>query len=281
LSVLALSATAVATAQAPEPPANDAYLNSLELNEPGTPLDHRHTLRDERDTTLATTQADIFDPPQSGGPAELTNCHDVNYGTTIWYDLHPEANGTISIRTSGYDNVITIYEFDPETLKPDLDTSHCVHRGDFPSEQLVRTVKKGRSYTVQIGGVNGIGGSMEVLFDYAFEKLTKLAADATLTAGGLPNGIELKGLSVATSKKATVAVKCDGHCKPQTKKNRATQNFPSLNGVQMPAGSQLQIRVTAPHSIGVYIQYNVGKGSFKKITRCLKPGSKTPRRKCQ
>lgn len=281
LSVLALGATAVATAQAPEPPANDNYLNSLELNQPGTPLDHKHTLRDVRDTTLATTQPDIFSPPQSGGGDELTSCGDAVYGKTIWYDLHPDKNGTISIRTLGYDNVIALYEFDPETLKPKVNSSHCVNRGDIPSEQMVRKVKRGTSYTVQIGGVNDAGGSMEVLFDFALETLKKLTAEATLTAGALPGGIELKGLTVATSKKATVSVKCDGHCKPQTKKNKAKQSFPSLNGVQMPAGSQLEIRVTAPSSIGVYIRYDVGAGKFKKITRCLKPGSKTPRKKCR
>lgn len=281
LSVLVLGATAVAAAQSTKAPANDAYLKSLELNQPGTPLDYKHTLRDVRDTTHATTQADIFDPPQSGGGAEVTKCQGTRYGTTIWYDLHPQADGTISIRTSGYDNVITLYEFDPDTLKPDVDHKRCVHRGDFPSEQLVRKVRRGKSYTVQIGGVNGIGGSLEVLFDYAMAKLTKVAADATLTASALPDGIMLRSLTVATSKKATVAVKCGGHCKPVRKKNRATQRFPSLKGVRMPAGSQLTLRITAPNSIGVYIRYDVGRGSFKKITRCLKPGSKTPRRKCQ
>ncbi|MEA2166901.1 MAG: hypothetical protein QOF76_201 [Solirubrobacteraceae bacterium] len=281
LAVLALGGTAVAAAQDAEPPANDAYLNSLELNQAGTPLDHTHTLRDVRDTTNATTQTDIFNPPESGGGAEDTICHNVSYGKTVWYDVHPDKDGTVSIRTSGYDNVITFYEFDPDTLIPDAGTKHCVNRGSFPSEQMVRNVKKGKSYTVQIGGVGDVGGSLEVLFDYAYEKLAKLAADATLTAGATPNGIELKGLSVKTSKKATVSVKCGGHCKPQSKKNHAVENFGALKGVKMPAGSKLQIRVTAPKSIGVYIEYRVGAGSFKKVTRCLKPGSKTPRKTCR
>lgn len=285
LTLLALSVTGAATAdprQAPATaPANDAYLESLALNQPGTRLDGTHTLRDVRDTTLATTQADLFDPPQSGGGAEVTSCRGVSYATTVWYDLHPHADGTISVRTSGYDNVIALYRFDRDTLKPDVDGKRCVNRGDFPSEQLVAKVKRGRSYTVQIGGVNGVGGSLEALFDYAREKLARLAADATLTAGSTPAGIELKGLRVATSRKATVAVRCDGHCRPRSEQGAKVQKFPSLKGVRMPAGSKLQIRVTAPSSIGVHIQYNVRRGSFQKVTRCLRPGSKKPRRKCQ
>jgi hypothetical protein len=284
LAVLALSMLATtgrAAADPPAPPANDAYLNSLQLNQPGSPLNRTDTLRDVRDTTSATTQSDIFDPPSSGGSAESTTCADVTYGATIWYDFHPDADGTMSVRTSGYDNVIALYPFSRATLEPNLDKKHCEHKGDFPSEQLVLPVKKGKAYTVQIGAVNGVGGSMEVLFDFAVKALKRLTASATLTAAAETNGIELRGLSVETSPKAKVTVNCGTHCRPQTKRHHATETFPSLSGVRMPAGSQLHIRVTAPKTIGVFIAYHVHRGSFTKVTRCLRPGSRKPRKKCR
>lgn len=284
LAVVALSllaTTGAAGADPPPAPDNDAYLNSLQLNQPGTPLNRTDTLRDVRDTTSATTQADIFNPPSSGGDAEATTCDDAAYGATIWYDFHPDVDGTMSIRTSGYDNVIALYPFSRDTLEPNLDEKRCVHKGNFPSEQLVAPVKKGGAYTVQVGAVNGIGGSMEVLFDYAATVLKRLTASATLTAAAQPDGVELRGLTVATSRKAKVRVDCSSHCRPKTKRHHATETFPYLNGVYMPAGSHVHIRVTAADSIGVYIRYDIHRGSFTKVTRCLKPGSRKPHKKCR
>src|SRR5262249_35485337 len=76
-----------ATAAAPSPPVNDNYLASLNLNKPGSPLDRKDTLRDERDTTAASIQPDILSPPSHGGPAELTGCNGVGESGTVWYDF--------------------------------------------------------------------------------------------------------------------------------------------------------------------------------------------------
>jgi hypothetical protein len=266
-------------AEAADAPVNDAYLNSLQLNAPGKPLNHKDTLRDVQDTTAATVQTDLFDPPSNGGPAEVTTCHGTSYGQTVWYDFHPDANGTMSIRTSGYDNVITLYTFDRDTLEPHK--RRCMHRGDFPSEQLVAPVKEGRAYTVQIGGVGTNSGSLETLFDFAVTVLKRLRAEATLTAAAEPGGIELRGLTVSTVKKARVAVSCSSRCRRKVKQGSRKYEFRNLKGVHMPAGSRLRIRVTAPKSIGVYIAYNIRSGSFTKVTRCLRPGSRKPRRKCR
>src|SRR5271155_3047643 len=91
VALVALVATAFGTmsasASAPAPPANDNYLTSLNFNEPHTPLNRVDTLRDMRNTTAATVQSDIFNPPLHGGPAELTGCNGVSEGKTIWYDF--------------------------------------------------------------------------------------------------------------------------------------------------------------------------------------------------
>jgi hypothetical protein len=61
--VMAVPVTAAAA-----PPANDNYLSSAGLNSPGSRLDRTHTLQDVgRDTTGATVQSDLFNPPKSGG----------------------------------------------------------------------------------------------------------------------------------------------------------------------------------------------------------------------
>ena len=58
-------------------------LDSLRLNDPGSRLERRDTLRDVRDTTNATVQSDVFSPPQSGGPAERTDCKGTSFGKTV------------------------------------------------------------------------------------------------------------------------------------------------------------------------------------------------------
>src|SRR5690242_6606687 len=70
LTLLALTAPQAFAA----PPINDNYLSSLRLNDPGSRLDRTNTLVDNRAAAEATTQADVFAPPRSGGPAEQTTC---------------------------------------------------------------------------------------------------------------------------------------------------------------------------------------------------------------
>jgi hypothetical protein len=270
-----------ATAQAPTPPANDAYLNSLVLNQPGTPLNRKDTLRNVQNTSLATTQTNLFDPPGGkNGGAEVTDCDGTGYGKTIWYDFHPDADGTMLVRTSGFENVITLYTYNEKTLKPDVGTSKCATKADNTFAQLDSSVKKGKSYTIQIGGVDDAGGKLVTLFDYQVKALKKLSADATVTGKGATGGIAVKTITVKTTKKAKVVLTCGGRCKKQTKTHKATEKF-NLGGVVMPVGAKLTIRVTAPKMIGVYIQYTIKPSSFAKKTLCLQPGSNRPRKKCQ
>src|SRR5260370_2806761 len=155
-----------ATAQAPSPPVNDAYLASLHLNRPGTKLDHVHTLRDPPVTTAATVQSDIFNPPSHGGPPEFAGCGEVSEGKTIWYDFYPDADGLVRIRTSGFDTVMAVMPYDTKTLLPDNGQRQCAVSMTTNSKELFYKVKAGRAYTIQIGGGNGEGRMLEFLFDY-------------------------------------------------------------------------------------------------------------------
>jgi hypothetical protein len=117
-------------------------------------------------------------------------------------------------------------------------------------------------------------------FDFIPTPPRRLSANATLTASPTSNGVQLLGLSVSTARAATVSVDCGGFCQSQSKSKQATETFPNLHGVRMPAGSTLTIRVTAKHSIGVLIQYHIVKGNFHKQTFCTEPGSRKPRTSC-
>ena len=275
-------------------PVNDNYLSSLELNGPHTPLNHTATLKDVRNTGGATVQTNIFSPCGlsrcPSGPAEVTSCQGVNYGATIWYDFYPQANGSVSIRTSGFDNVISLYSFNSKTLVPDVANHVCIHQGNFPSEQLVSHVVGGDDYTIQIGGVVGPSGpaatgQLEMLFDYVLTKTPRLQATSTLTANASSTGISVLSLTVTSSHRgAHVAVTCGNACRGTSKNIPAhgstTVQFPQLKGKALSVGTKIEIRVTAPKTIGAFIQYTVQKGNFSKQTRCLEPGSTTPRTTC-
>lgn len=287
-----------ALASASTPPINDNYLTSLEINRPHHRLDRVHTLKDVRDLTAATVQGNIFNPCGQAscppGPPEVTSCNGVNYGQTVWYDFYPDANGTVSIRTSAlFDSVTTLYTFNNNQNSPNYllpsGNRRCT-TSSFGSGQLIAPVKKGQAYTFQIGGVpssqnpSGVSGPIEMLFDFFVPPPRRLSAQATVKARALSTGIQLLDLTVSTARGAHIQVSCGGFCRTESKSvpkfGQSTLDFPGLNGVRMPAGSKLKILVTAAHSIGQLIQYNILPGNFTKQTFCTEPGSKKPRRQC-
>ncbi|MFI5003418.1 MAG: hypothetical protein ACHQE6_00245 [Solirubrobacterales bacterium] len=266
-----------ATAAAPAPPVNDAYLESLNLNKPGSALDRHNELRDVRDTTAATVQSDIFSPPSRGGPPELTGCNGVGESGTIWYDFFPDANGIVRIRTSAtFGTIMAVMPYDPKTLLPDNSQRRCAVNQTTMASELFYNVQAGRAYTVQIGGVEGAAGSIEFLFGYVVP-LKRLQAEATLAAQPLAGGVRVVSLAVKAPRRARVEVRCTRGCSPQATTAR-TVGFPRLGGAVLPDGAALKIYVTAKNQIGAYIEYRIGHGSFTKIQRCLAPGSKKPKR---
>ena len=287
-------ATTATVGAAVAPPDNDSYLGSLELNRPGSKLNRTQTLVSIVDTSAATVQPNIFDPcgmaACPAGPAEVTNCNGLDYGNTVWYDFYPDADGLVSIRTSGFDNVITLYRFNRSTLLPDASRRQCVHQGSFPSEQLAAHVRKGLAYTFQIGGVadsTGVpaGGPLQTQFDYSVIPPSSLRADSTLTARATSTGIAIVDLTVSTSHRgARVEVECPGHCRRETrtipKHGSTTLDFHGLTGLSLPAGAQVVIRVSAPHMIGAAIRYDILAGNLSKNQFCTEPGSRKLRRTC-
>ncbi|MEA2356020.1 MAG: hypothetical protein QOD61_2149 [Solirubrobacteraceae bacterium] len=259
-------------------PVYDNYLSSLRLNDPGKPLEPALTLVDHPNTTGTSVQSDIFNPPMSGGPAEPTVCQGASYGSTIWYDFHPDRNGAVRIRASGYDNVISLMEFSQTTLLPDLAHRLCVVNLTTMIHELDAPVLAKHHYTIQIGGVGGAAGLLEFLFDF-LPQITRISADAQLKAVALSTGIRIRSLSVSAPRGVRVEVRCTRGCAPQVK-TAPPFTFPRLGGVRLSAGARLQIFATAPGAVGAYIEYRIRRGDFSKVTRCLAPGSRVPRVSC-
>jgi hypothetical protein len=293
-----------AASYAQSAPVNDPYLQSLRLNDPGSRLERRDTLRDTRDTTNATVQTDVFSPPQSGGPAELTACNGASFGKTVWYDFYPDVSGLARLRASGFDTVLAVVPFNRRSARPNFDSALCSNASSSTTEEFLVEVRRGGSYSIQVGGVNNAGGPLEFLFDFladtdgdgvldTADRCRALAGTtrnngcprrpnvaATLRARPTANGIELAGLSVRAARGSRVAVRCSSGCPRQVKRARSTVAFPALQGLELVAGTRLEIRVTRPGSFGAFIRYTILPGNFTKIERCMNPGSSRVRRRC-
>ncbi len=279
-ALLAIGATTAmtATAAAPAPPINDNYLQSLNINKPGTALNRTEEITDVRDTTAATIQPDIFNPSSHGGPPEFTGCNGTAESGTVWYDFYPDANGIVKIHTSAsFGTIVAVVPFDPKSLLPDESQRHCAVSQPTAASELLENVQAGKSYTVQIGGVAGSAGSIQFLFGY-FVKLPRLHAEATLAAAPLGSGIKIVSLSIEAPHKAHVEVRCTRGCRPQATTARSV-GFPRLRGAVLPNGSSLKIYVTGKNAIGTYIEYRIHRGArpFTRTERCLAPGSKKPK----
>ena len=157
--VTGVAAATTAGAAAPEPPPiNDNYLTSLNLNNPHTKLNREDTLTDVRNTSAATVQSDILSPQP--GPAELTGCEGVSEGKTMWYDFFPDANGFMRVRTSAtFGTVMAVMPYNPTTLLPENNERVCAVNEPTKAGELFASVQAGKSYTVQIGGVDEAGAA--------------------------------------------------------------------------------------------------------------------------
>jgi hypothetical protein len=274
--LLATGATTAmtATAAAPAPPVNDSYLDSLNINKPGSPLNRTETLRIETETAGATVQSDILSP--QAGPPELTGCDGASEGKTVWYDFFPNANGAVEIETSAaFGTVMAIMPYNTKTLLPENSQRQCAVNQPTATQKLLVNVKAGKAYTLQVGGVESAGGPVEILFNYLVE-LKRLQAETTLTAQPLATGVRVVSLAVSAPKKARVEVRCTRGCRPQATTAR-TVRFPGLGGAVLANGAALKIYVTAKNEIGAYIEYRIDHANFTKIQRCLAPGSKRPK----
>jgi hypothetical protein len=306
VACLALLAAGSAPAVA-APPTNDNYLQSLRLNEDGSRLERRDTLRDVRDTTEATTQSDVFNPgpngqPGGGGPPEPTTCASSTYGKTVWYDMYPDVNGLVRLRANGFNTVIAVVPFSRSSGAPNFGARQCADASAGPAEEFLVYVRGGRAYTIQIGGVNNAFGSLEFLFDFLADTdgdrvldaddecprspgtrrngcPVRISAEVNFRAQPTGNGIRFVSFRVVASRGARVQVICPG-CGRQVRK-AGTVGFPRMRGRSLSAGSKIVVRATKRGAIGRHITYRVVRGNIRgPVNRCMNPGSRRPRRRC-
>ncbi|HEX4109133.1 MAG TPA: hypothetical protein VHX88_13430 [Solirubrobacteraceae bacterium] len=274
-----LLAALPAAAQAPSAcgntavPCNDNYLASYDLNgqSPKDPLNSTDTLVDKENLADATTQTDIFSPPNSGGPAEVTGCAGQPEEHTVWYDFYPQANGLVQVQTSAtFGTVIAMMPFNTSTLQPDTSARTCKVNAVANAQTYQAYVKPGTAYTIQVGSEGAAAGPVEMKFDYYIT--AKVTASATLEAVPLSTGVKLVGLTVQASKGSSVRVACTRGCRAQTK-HGASVSFPSLKGDRLAAGATVKIFVTKKNATGAYIAYKIKRGNFSKSQSCLSPGT--------
>lgn len=304
--LVALCALVVPTVALAVIPSNDDYLKSTTINRADTRLT-REEVKTSVDTTEATVQADVFVPGTNpGGGPENTTCKGRSFGKTVWYDLHPDVDGALEIQTGGFDVAVNVYEFDNRTAKI-LDNVGC---SAVPGTQdfIVPRIEGGRHYTVQVGGLDAgmgpVGGVLGLSFqffadrdgDNVFDPLDncpdepgvrahggcppELVATPKLTATPTGTGIIVKSLSVSASKGSKVEVRCRRRCSGHQARTAGVVSFPLLRGRAVPAGAAIEIFVTKAHSIGRYVRYDVVRGNFKRVDRCLRPGSRKPQKTC-
>lgn len=304
LVALALPGAALAVA-----PVNDDYLKSTPINRPDTRVP-REDVKTSVDTTEATTQPDLFLPGTAagGGGPENTTCQGRAFGKTVWYDLHPDVDGALEVQTGGFNVAINLYEFDNRSAKilRAVDCSSATGTQDFiPGTRL----KAKRHYTIQIGGLDEgagpLGGVLGISFQFfadrddddVFDPLDacpdlpgvraaggcppELRSTPKLTATPTATGIIVRKLSVSAPKGAKVEVRCRRRCSGHQVRTAGVVSFPLLRGRALPAGAAIEIFVTKPKAIGTYVRYEVVRGNFKRVDRCLRPGSHTPRKKCK
>lgn len=157
-----------------DPPRNDNYLSSFTI----IALPQREfptSWSDAQDTSLATTQSDVFDfdksgNPLGGGPPETTRCGQTEFSKTVWYDYAPPISGGVELTTSGFATAITVYEYDPATSRITREVACQVGGPNGEDFVLPREALAQHYYTVQVGGV-GAGASAAagaLAFHFAF-----------------------------------------------------------------------------------------------------------------
>lgn len=318
LAVVALliAVTPVAPAQA-APPRNDNYLASLRINDGTGALPAR--FGETVDTTEATTQPDLFDPSRDGQPfggsgPEPTSCAEAaSYAATVWYDFVPPTPGAVTFTTTGFDSVIAVYEFDLETAQlGKLIVCQNKSAGVVERRAIQRPLRAGRSYTVQVGGVNGAAGLLDLAFEWfpdrdgdeVFDEAPDKCADlpGIPAFGGCPPvvrgsprltvvrtgaAVRVQRLVVDRGDRgARIRVSCR-RCGPAVRARvtrGGTLRLGGFEGRTVAAGDRIEVRLTRPRSgsgrfrngaIGRVVRWPITSAGLgpSKVT-CTRPGSR-------
>jgi hypothetical protein len=295
---------AVAPAAHAAPPDNDDYLAATALNAPGSEMPRDTVTSPATDTSEATLQADLLDPPSVGGPPEPSACGQSPLDHTVWFRFFPDVAGDIRLQALGYDATLALVPFSA-VESPFPQGYDCANRRDDAIETLNRPVESGASYAVQAGGAAGATGTLQVNFTFLPDRDRDGVTDEQDkcprrpgTANGCPprigaginysydsgprGGVFLYLIVRGAPRGAHVQIRCSRGCRRQRLKVRSkVTRVKSFRGRFMPAGTRVEVRVTKRGYIGDYRAFTVAGGEVTLTDRCLPPGSTVPRRTCK
>jgi hypothetical protein len=280
LAAVAGLATAFPASSAAAQPPNDHYLASTTINRADGALPTEYV--DAVDTTLATTQADLFDPnrdglPFGGGPPEPVACPGgTPLNRTVWWDFALPVPGGVEITATGIDTVVAVHEWSARTSLITR-TLACQNADPAPAEivRLRARLEGGGNYTVQVGDATSAGGPVELRFRYfpdadgdgtLDEEPDKCPDLAGIRAfGGCPpvvrggpriayqrlagGGIRIASLFVdRLARGSRVQVRCRrcGGSIDRTARRRGTLRLDGFAGRVLQAGDRIELRIRRP-----------------------------------
>jgi hypothetical protein len=283
-AVLALApGTAAAQSDAP----GDSYLNAFRLNS-GTddkpqPLPATGASFGG-DTTSYGTQADIYNPPRSGGVAEPNTCASTSYGRTAWAWLFTSRWAQADVRASGaFDSVLAVMPFtSPRTPRLQVRGGVCVNRSNGATDDFGddRPILAPGWYAIQVGGVAGAGGQVGVTVALAEPPRVnaRVRASAKRRAGGAAVTVRVSAPRGARLAFACVRRSC---ALPRSRTVTRTGARTYLSRAAVANGARLELRVTRAGHIGAYFAWEVRNGRLGRVlARCIEPASTRPRKSC-
>jgi hypothetical protein len=286
-------ATLPAPAIAQSDAAGDSYLGAIRLN-PGNP-DKPDPLPAAGasmsvDTSSYGTQADIYNPPSSGGITEPNRCPPTRYGRTAWAWLYTKKWVRADVRASGaFDSVLAVMPFtSPRSPKLSPGSGACVNRStdtteDFGEDQPILAPGW---YAVQAGGAvdaNGQAGGGRLDVAVKLGEPPRVPAQTRASAKRAAAGGAAVTLKVNAPRGARLAFSCTRRkCRLPRERTVSRAGMRSyLRGRMVPSGARLELRVTRAGHIGDYFAWNVRNGRLGRVlTRCMEPASTRPRGRC-
>lgn len=270
----------------------DSFLGAIRLN-PG-PEDKPDPLPAAGasfsvDTSSYGTQADIWNPPRSGGIQEPNRCPPTRYGKTVWGWLYTKKWVRADVRAGGaFDSVLAVMPFtSPSKPKLSPGSGACVNRSTGTSEDFGtdQPILAPGWYAVQAGGVEDAsgqptGGSLTVSVALGEPPRLGSKAAASSRRKGAAASVDV---SVDAPRRARIAFSCrQGTCKlPRARVVSRAGKRKYLRRQSVPNGAVLALRVTRPGYIGDYFAWRVKNGRLGRVSsRCLEPASTRPRSRC-
>jgi hypothetical protein len=305
IALAALPASAGAQAHI-NPPSGDAYLDSLIVSSPSSPLQVNRPVGFIADTTSYTIQSDLANPPSSGGPPEPNQCGNTTYGNTIWSAVYFKHYGRLNVTTSGpFDSVIGAVPFKSlNNALPNIRKGLCYDGLAGFDENASFLVSPKQWWAIQVGGAGPSGGQVQVKFElkkppavggqaFLFWKTGPLRI-SDMYVKSVPKG---QKITLSCTKHACSKRRISVRSKPAATSSgkrfaKASSAFRAvvreakgrvevLKNHKVKAGAKIELRLSRPGFIGKYYVWSVSKNGISAATTlCMNPGSTTPRKRC-